>query len=52
MSDDEFKFSYKDATRRSSHRREDISDPVVAALEQVHQAKSASELRKAVHSLA
>jgi hypothetical protein len=52
VSDDDFKFSYKDATRRSSHRNMEISDPVVAALEKVSKASSRRELDKAVHSLA
>ena len=51
VSDDDFKFSFKDATRRSSDRREEISDPVVAALEQVRKASNQRELDKAVHSL-
>ena len=52
VSDDDFKYSFKDATRRSSDRREEISDPVVAALEQVRKASNQRELDKAVHSLA
>ena len=52
VSDDEFKFSFKDATRRSADRREEISDPVVAALEQVRNAADQKELNKAINSLA
>ena len=52
VSDDEFKYSFKDATRRSANRREEISDPVVAALKQVSNATNQRELDKAVNSLA
>ena len=52
VSDNDFKFSFKDATRRRSHRNVEISDPVVAALEKINAASSQRELDKAVHSLA
>ena len=52
VSDDEFNFSYKDATKRTTDRSKEISDPVVAALERVRKASSQRELAKAVHSIA
>ena len=51
VTNEDFKFSFKDATKRSSDREREISDPVVAALENVRKAQSQRELAKAVHSL-